>query len=108
MTNERQIIYDLIEHLGGFENSTVVLKDLIKFLNTDQIIEFVEHFATIHDVTIPGYPGFEEYELCMDCQDTYDSNVTHTCKERVYEDELMPDNSGYDGEWQTYKSPNRY
>ena len=29
MGNERQIIYDLIEQLGGFENSTVVLKDLI-------------------------------------------------------------------------------
>ena len=79
MTNERQIIYDLIEHLGGFENSTVVLKDLIKFLNTDQITEFVEHFTANHDITIPGY---EEYELCMDCQDTYEVNDRHTCQEQ--------------------------
>ena len=80
MENERQIIYDLIEQLGGFENSTVVLKDLIKFLKTDQIVEFVEYFATNHDIAIPGYPGFEEYVLCMDCQDTYEVNETHTCK----------------------------
>ena len=105
MTNERQIIYDLIEHLGGFENSTVVLKDLIKFLKTDQITEFVEYFIDNHDITIPGY---ETYELCMDCQDTYELNEAHTCSESTYEDELMPDNSGYDGEWQAYKSPNRY
>ena len=77
MENERDIIYDLIEQLGGFENSTVVLKDLIKFLKTDQITEFVEHFTEQHDITIPGY---ESYELCMDCQDTYEVNETHTCK----------------------------
>ena len=78
MTNERQIIYDLIEHLGGFENSTVVLKDLIKFLNTDQITEFVEYFIDNHDITIPGY---ETYELCMDCQDTYEVNSAHVCND---------------------------
>ena len=105
MENKRQIIYDLIEHLGGFENSTVVLKDLIKFLKTDQITEFVEYFTDNHDITIPGY---ETYELCMDCQDTHELNETHTCNESAYEDELMPDNSGYDGEWQAYKSNNRY
>ena len=89
MTNERQIIYDLIEQLGGFENSTVVLQDLIKFLKTDQIVEFVEYFAANHDITIPGYPGFEEYEpgfeeyeLCMDCQDTYEVIGRHTCQEQ--------------------------
>ena len=76
MENERDIIYDLIDHLGGPEASTVVLEDLIKFLNTDQITEFVEHFAANHDITIPGY---ETYELCMDCQDTYASNKTHVC-----------------------------
>ena len=25
-----------------------------------------------------------------------------------YEDNLMPDNSGYEGEWQPYRSPNRF
>ena len=25
-----------------------------------------------------------------------------------YEDNLMPDNSGYEGEWQSYKSSNRF
>ena len=77
MTHKRQIIYDLIEHLARFENSAVVLKDLIKFLNTDQITEFVEYFTANHEITIPGY---EEYELCMDCQDTYEINEAHTCK----------------------------
>jgi hypothetical protein len=83
MTNERQIIYDLIDHLGGFDDPrgmTLVLRELIKSMTTAQIVEFVEHFAANHDVTIPGYPGFEEYELCMDCQDSYESNETHTCK----------------------------
>lgn len=104
---ERQIIYDLIDVCGNEENDshTVVLMDLIKWLTTDQIVEFVEHFAAQHDIAIPGY---ETYDLCMDCQDTYESNKIHTCNESTYEDELMPDNSGYDGEWQTLKSPNRY
>ena len=77
MGNERQIIYDLIEQLGGFENSAVVLQDLIKFLKTDQITEFVEYFTGNHDITIPGY---ETYELCTTCQDTHELNETHTCK----------------------------
>jgi hypothetical protein len=84
MENERQIIYDLIDVCGNEENDshTVVLMDLIKWLTTDQIVEFVEHFAANHDITIPGYPGFEEYELCMDCQDTYEVNDRHTCQEQ--------------------------
>ncbi len=76
MGKERDIIYDLIDHLGGYENSTIVLKELIQFLNTDQITEFVEYFTTNHSITIPGY---ETYELCMDCQDTYESNEDHRC-----------------------------
>jgi hypothetical protein len=82
MENERQIIYDLIDVCGNEENDshTVVLMDLIKWLTTKQIVEFVEHFAANHDITIPGYPGFEEYELCMDCQDTYEVNDSHTCQ----------------------------
>ena len=77
MENERQIIYDLLEHLGGSAWNTLVLHELIKFLNTDQITEFVEYFTANHEITIPGY---EEYELCMDCQDTYEINEAHTCK----------------------------
>ena len=80
MKNERGIIYDLIDHLDGPECHTLVLKELIKSMTTAQIVEFVEYFAANHDITIPGYPGFEEYELCMDCQDSYESNETHTCK----------------------------
>jgi len=77
MGNERQIIYDLIEQLGGFENSAVVLQDLIKFLKTDQITEFVEYFTGNHDITIPGY---ETYDICLDCQETHDVNGKHTCQ----------------------------
>ena len=77
MPNERNIIYDLINHLGGPEANAIVLKDLIKFLRTDQITEFVEHFTEQHDITIPGY---ETYDLCLSCQDTYESNEIHTCK----------------------------
>ena len=107
MENKRQIIYDLIDVCGDEDNDshTVVLKDLIKWMTTDQIVEFVKHFTEQHDITIPGY---ETYELCTDCQDTYESNETHTCSERTYEDELMPDNSHYEGEWQPYRSSNRY
>ena len=79
MASERDIIYDLIDVCGDEDNDshTVVLRDLIKWLTTDQITAFVEHFTTIHDITIPGY---EEYELCMDCQDTYEVNDRHACK----------------------------
>ena len=69
MGNERQIIYDLIEHLGGFENSTVVLQELIKFLNTDQITEFVEYFTANHEITIPGYETNEKHE----CNNSYET-----------------------------------
>jgi hypothetical protein len=77
MANERDIIYDLIDHLGGPECHTLVLKELIKSMTTAQITEFVEYFTGNHDITIPGY---ETYELCLNCQGTYESNETHTCK----------------------------
>jgi len=77
MENKRDIIYDLIEHLGGHEND-IVLMNLIKWLTTDQIVEFVDDFCRHHNVTIPGY---EEYELCMDCQNTYEANEEHLCDE---------------------------
>jgi len=80
MTNERQIIYDLINHLGGFDDPrgmTLVLRELIKSMTTAQITEFVEYFTGNHDITIPGY---ETYELCTTCQDTHELNETHTCK----------------------------
>ena len=52
--------------------------------------------------------------MCEYCQDTYDMNdrsSNHICNnesdERSYEEELMSDNSHYEGEWQPYKSHNR-
>ena len=80
MKNERDIIYDLINHLGGFDDPrgmTLVLRELIKSMTTAQITEFVEYFTGNHDITIPGY---ETYDLCANCQDTCESNETHTCK----------------------------
>ena len=68
-------LYELIENLGGADyGSSVVLYDLVKFLRTERIAEFIEHFKQQHNIT-----GYNEYELCMDCQATYDSNSSHRC-----------------------------
>ena len=39
--------------------------------------------------------------------DVYDPE-TDVAELSSYEDNLMPDNSDYEGEWQPYKSPNRF
>ena len=50
--------------------------DVATTLTTDQIKDFTEHFKRTHDIM-----GYEQYELCMECQDTFDSNEGCGCEE---------------------------
>lgn len=63
------------EHLGDedYANQTI-LDELLAYLTTDQIKDFTEHFKRTHDIM-----GYEQYELCMNCQDTYTTSEYHTC-----------------------------
>ena len=73
--SKRQAIYDLIEQVGEID----VLMELIKWMSADDIVAFVEDFTRLHNITIPGY---EEYDICFDCQETHDVNDEHTCQEQ--------------------------
>ena len=88
-------IYQLIEELNckGIDyGSSVVLADLIRYLNTDTLEDFISYFRRNHDMIEPELEeddtetfdpdGYVEpdYHLCMDCQDTYDINKAHICE----------------------------
>ena len=78
MTDRSKAIADLDEvkeHLGdeNYANQTI-LDELLAYLTTDQIKDFTEHFKRTHDIM-----GYEQYELCMECQDTFDSNKSCGC-----------------------------
>jgi hypothetical protein len=64
MENKRDIIYDLIDHLGGPEAHTIVLKELIRSMKTKQIVEFVQHFKQMHDIKMD--PVTDEVEVDND------------------------------------------
>jgi hypothetical protein len=87
MTDRNSAILDLEEvkeHMGGGSDvSEMILDNLLAYLTVDQIKDFTEYFKRTHDIM-----GYEQYELCMDCQDTYDSNHEHMC-----EDTLPPQGS---------------
>ena len=80
MADRSKAINDLEEvkeHLGGGSDvSETILDNLLAYLTVDQIKDFTEHFKRTHDIM-----GYEQYTLCMDCQDTFESNETHTCNE---------------------------
>jgi hypothetical protein len=78
MESKRDSIYDLIDVCGDEDNDshTVVLKELIKFLPTDTIVEFVEDFKRHHNIM-----GYNDHEICMSCQATHDTNDDHICEE---------------------------
>ena len=44
-------IYDLLDELGGPESASfLVLVDLVKWLKSDDIKSFVDHFRQVHDM----------------------------------------------------------
>ena len=69
-----ECIYDLIDHLGG--ETEGVLDGLIRFLPGDTLREFVDDY-TRHNAIM----GYEQHELCMECQETYVTNDEHVCAE---------------------------
>ena len=93
-------IYELIEELGD-KSSDLVLANLIKFLNSDTLVSFEEHFRRNYDMIScesqtsldlddsDPTEDFEEnsFELCMGCQDSYDTNLNHICLESIGDDE---------------------
>jgi len=71
----KDVIYDLLDRLGGEEvSSQMVLAELIQWLPAATVVEFVDDFKRIHSIM-----GYEEHELCYDCQESYDSNEEHSC-----------------------------
>jgi len=78
MKNKRNQIYELVEFVQGDtqEDISIIFKELIAFLPTHKLSEFVEHFKQNHNIM-----GYEQYELCMDCQDTFDSNKSCGCED---------------------------
>ena len=105
MEDKREAIYDLIDMCGDEQNDshTVVLKGLIKWLTTDQIVDFVEHFKQQHNIM-----GYEQYELCMSCQNTYDANNHCACSKNMdmsdestedFDEILYEDNEDYYDGW---------
>jgi len=94
-TQKSAAILQLIEDLGQEEYASgVVLRELIRYLNVDTLNDFVATFKRNHDMEenklavdsdditedfdAPG-PGYEEFDLCMKCQDSYDVSKPHVC-----------------------------
>ena len=49
--SKRNRIYELLEELGGEDiASKSVLAELIQWLTTDQLVEFVDDFRSLHDM----------------------------------------------------------
>jgi hypothetical protein len=97
-------IYHLIEELncGGIDyGSSVVLADLIRYLNTDTLEDFISYFRRNHDMIETELEDDDtetfdpDYHICMDCQDTYDVNKVHICEstqpEAKYFTSLIPE-----------------
>jgi hypothetical protein len=78
MTDRSKAIEDLDEVKeymgGGLEVNEMILDNLLAYLTVDQIKDFTEHFKRTHDIM-----GYEQYELCMETQTTFDSNKVHSC-----------------------------
>ena len=93
-------IYKLLDDLGiGAEEA--VLDDLIRWLDSDTIKDFVEDYRRHHSMVEEADDslddiGFEDYHLCMDCQDSYDVNKRHVCSDD--ETEIIDWNANRDKE----------
>ena len=69
-----ECVYDLIDYLGGETDD--VLGELIKFLPGHVLQEFVDDYTRHRNIM-----GYEQHELCMECQESYDVNDEHACAE---------------------------
>jgi len=73
MTDRSKAIEDLDEVKeqmgGGLEVNEIILDNLLAYLTVDQIKDFTEYFKRTHSIM-----GYEQYELCMETQTTFDSN----------------------------------
>ena len=84
-------IYKLLEELGGEENAqTLVFNNLVKYLPREELDRFVKYFRQNYDWDDHFTPDtddvtedfeFNEYEICMSCQDTHHADEQHTCSE---------------------------
>ena len=80
-------IYKLINDCGGMPDngSSVVLQDLIKYLDADTLIDFVDYFRRNHDMHQEEDDDIEyeenNFHLCIDCQETYNIDYHHECEE---------------------------
>jgi len=78
-------IYKLLDDLGiGAEEA--VLGELIQWLTADTIRDFVEDYRRLHSMIEEDEDsydeiGFEDYHLCMDCQESYDIDKPHVCSD---------------------------
>jgi hypothetical protein len=81
MKTRKDIIHDLIDKLGGSEYGyKLVLDELIKYLDADTIVDFVDDFSRLHDML-----GYEQYEMCGMCQKTHDENEEHSCDDEDWD-----------------------
>ena len=74
-----QLIYTLLEELE--DSKGLVLKELIKYMQGDDIKDFVEYFRRNHDMDNDTTEDFEtnEFTLCMERQDTHHEDEVHEC-----------------------------
>ena len=94
-------IYKLLDDLGG-DSEELVLGELIAYLSGDSIRDFVEDFRRHNKVVEETADsiddiGYEDFHLCMDCQESYDIDKPHACsdnevvKETIFFSSLIPE-----------------
>ena len=93
-------IYKLLDDLGG-DSEELVLGALIAYLTGDSIRDFVEDFrrhnSMVEEEDSLDDIGYEDYHLCMDCQDSYDIDKPHACsdneavKKAIFFSSLIPE-----------------
>ena len=77
MKDRKDSIRELIDYMGGPDyGSSIVLHELIRWLDVEIIEKFTKDFKVHHKIM-----GYNDYDLCLDCQETYDINENHICKE---------------------------
>ena len=81
MATRKDVIYNLIDRLGGPDyGSSVVLHDLIKYLDADTIVDFVDDFSRHHSLL-----DYDKYEVCGKCQKTHEENEEHSCDDEGWD-----------------------
>ena len=114
-------------------NCNKVIKKIIngcKKLPIEKLIYLIDQLIIIRDshnkqnkpfcyMTDDNKIGKAKIKYCDSCKKTHvvyftpdnkeiNNQVDHRNINTSYENELMPDTSNYDGEWQPYRSNNRY